>query len=52
MAQVEINNMRDLTNTGIQELHLILHNMRIYGVSMEKRQIVIDEINKREKDEV
>ena len=40
--------MRDLTKIGIQELHLILHNMRIYGVSMKKRQIVIDEINKRE----
>jgi hypothetical protein len=39
--------MRDLTKIGIQELHLILHNMRIYGVSMKKRQLVINEINSR-----
>ena len=40
--------MRDLTKIGIQELHLILHNMRIYGVSKDKRQSDIDEIKKRE----
>jgi len=43
--------MRDLTKIGIQELHLILHNMRIYGVSNEKRKQVIDEINSRNDDE-
>ena len=39
--------MQDLTKIGTQELHLLLHNMRIYGVSMEKRQLVINEINNR-----
>ena len=38
----------ELKDKGIQELHLLLHNMRVYGVSMKKRQSVIDEINKRE----
>ena len=28
-------------------LELVLHNMRIYGVSNDKRQRVIDELNKR-----
>ena len=38
----------ELNKLDIQQLHLILHNMRIYGVSKDKRQSVIDEINKRE----
>ena len=37
----------ELNKLDIQQLHLILHNMRIYGVSNEKRQRVIDELNKR-----
>jgi len=37
----------ELKDKGIQELHLILHNMRIYGVSMEKRRKVAEEIDKR-----
>ena len=40
--------MEHLKNLGIQELHLILHNMRIYGASDDKRKKVINEINKRE----
>mgnify|MGYP003144141607 CR=1 FL=1 len=38
----------ELERLDIQQLHLILHNMRIFGTSLEKRQSVIDEIKKRE----
>jgi len=43
--------MSNLKELDIQQLHLILHNMRIYGVSMEKREQVIKEINSRTKNE-
>ena len=39
--------MIDLKTLSKEQLELILHNMRIYGVSNEKRQRVIDELNKR-----
>jgi len=41
----------ELKKLDIQQLHLILHNMRIYGVSQEKREQVIKEINSRNKNE-
>ena len=52
MAQVEINNMSklDLKNIGIQELHLLLHNMHVYHIATDKRKQVIDEINRREEE--
>jgi|TARA_R100001443_G_scaffold30435_1_gene44131 hypothetical protein len=39
--------MIDLKTLSKEQLELVLHNMRIYGVSKEKRQSVIDELNKR-----
>jgi hypothetical protein len=39
--------MIDLKTLSKQQLELVLHNMRIYGVSNDKRQRVIDELNKR-----
>ena len=39
--------MIDLKTLSKQQLELVLHNMRIYGVSNDKRQSVIDELNKR-----
>ena len=39
--------MIDLKTLSKEQLELVLHNMRIFGVSNEKRQIVIDELNSR-----
>ena len=39
--------MIDLKTLSKEQLELILHNMRIYKVSKDKRQRVIDELNKR-----
>ena len=41
--------MIDLKTLSKDQLELILHNMRIYGVSNDKRQSVIDELNRRHK---
>jgi len=39
--------MIDLKTLSKDQLELILHNMRIYGVSNDKRQSIIDELNRR-----
>ena len=39
--------MIDLKTLSKEQLELVLHNMRIYGVSNEKRQNVIDELKSR-----
>ena len=39
--------MIDLKTLSKEQLELVLHNMRIFGVSNEKRQSVIDELNSR-----
>jgi len=41
--------MIDLKTLDLQQLNLILHNMRIYGVSKDKQDRIIKEINKRNK---
>jgi len=35
---------------NLENLHWLLHTMNVYHVSVDKRQQVIDEINKREKE--
>jgi len=39
--------MIDLKTLSEEQLKLVLNNMRIYKVNKEKRQRVIDELNKR-----
>jgi len=39
--------MIDLKTLSEEQLNLVLHNMRIYGVSKDKRQGVIDELKRR-----
>ena len=39
--------MIDLKTLSKEQLQLILHNMRIYGVNKDKRQSIIDELNRR-----
>ena len=39
--------MIDLKKLDLQQLNLVLHNMKIYGVSKDKQNKVIEEINKR-----
>ena len=39
--------MIDLKTLSKEQLELVLHNMRIFEVSNEKRQSVIDELNSR-----
>ena len=39
-------NLKDKTT---QDLHWLLHTMRVYHASADKRKQVIDEINKRDK---
>ena len=39
--------MVDLKTLDKQQLELILHNMRIYGVNKDKLQSIIDELNRR-----
>jgi hypothetical protein len=41
--------MIDLKTLDLQQLNLILHNMKIYNVSKEKQDRIIKEINKRNK---
>ena len=41
--------MIDLKTLDLQQLNLILHNMKIYGVSKDKQDKIIEEINKRNK---
>ena len=41
--------MIDLKTLDLQQLNLVLHNMKIYNVSKEKQDKVIEEINKRNK---
>ena len=36
-----------LKDKSLQDLHWLLHNMRTYNVSMDKRKQVINEINNR-----
>ena len=43
--------MIDLKTLSKQQLELVLHNMRIYGVSQEKRDKVVNELNSRNKNE-
>ena len=40
--------MIDLKTLDLQQLNLVLHNMRIYGVSKDRQDRVINEINSRE----
>jgi hypothetical protein len=40
-----MEHLKDLDNN---QLNLILHNMRVYNVSREKQQQVINELKKRE----
>ena len=40
--------MIDLKTLSIEQLNLVLHNMRVYGVSDDKRNKVINELNSRE----
>jgi hypothetical protein len=41
--------MIDLKTLDLQQLNLVLHNMKIYNVSKDKQDKVIEEINKRNK---
>jgi len=41
--------MIDLKTLDLQQLNLVLHNMKIYNVSKDKQNKVIEEINKRNK---
>ena len=36
-------------NQRIQQLNLLIHNCNIYGISNEKKQVYIDELNRLEK---
>tara|TARA_R100000700_G_C3128047_1_gene114350 strand:+ start:585 stop:728 length:144 start_codon:yes stop_codon:yes gene_type:complete len=40
--------MIDLKTLSVEQLNLVLHNMRIYGVSDDKRNKVINELKSRE----
>ena len=40
--------MIDLKTLSKEQLELVLHNMRIYGVSDDKRNKVINELKSRE----
>jgi len=40
--------MIDLKTLDLQQLNLVLHNMRIHGVSKDRQDRVINEINSRE----
>tara|TARA_R100001510_G_C7641180_1_gene198803 strand:- start:531 stop:668 length:138 start_codon:yes stop_codon:yes gene_type:complete len=42
--------MIDLKTLSIEQLNLVLHNMRIYRVDIEKQNKVIEEISKRKKE--
>ena len=40
--------MVDLKTLTIEQLHLVLHNMQVYGVNFEKRKKILDELASRE----
>ena len=40
--------MIDLKTLSNDQLHLVLHNMHVYGVDFEKRKKIIDELASRE----
>jgi len=40
-------NKLNLKDKTLQDLHWLLHTMRVYHASADKRKQVIDEINKR-----
>ena len=40
--------MIDLKTLTIEQLHLVLHNMQVYGVNFEKRKRILDELASRE----
>jgi len=40
-------NKLNLKDKTLQDLHWLLHTMRVYHASVDKRKQVIDEINKR-----
>tara|TARA_Y100000593_G_C4219074_1_gene290835 strand:- start:41 stop:169 length:129 start_codon:yes stop_codon:yes gene_type:complete len=40
--------MIDLRTLSIEQLHLVLHNMQVYGVDFEKRKKILDELASRE----
>ena len=41
--------MIDLKTLSEEQLKIVLNNMRVYKVSKDKRQSVIDELNRRHK---
>ena len=43
--------MIDLKTLSKEQLELVLHNMRIYGVNKEKRNKVMTELKSRNKNE-
>ena len=42
--------MIDLKTLTIEQLHLVLHNMQVYGVKQEIKQKYIDELESRSKE--
>ena len=40
--------MIDLKTLSVDQLHLVLHNMQVYGVDFEKRKKILDELASRE----
>ena len=40
--------MIDLKKLTIEQLHLVLHNMQVYGVDFEKRKKILNELASRE----
>ena len=40
--------MIDLKTLTTEQLHLVLHNMQVYGVDIDKRKKVINELASRE----
>ena len=41
--------MIDLKTLSEEQLKIVLNNMRVYKVSKDKRQSVVDELNRRHK---
>ena len=40
--------MIDLKTLTIEQLHLVLNNMQVYGVDFDKRKKILDELASRE----
>ena len=40
--------MIDLKTLSVEQLNLVLHNMQVYGVDLEKRKKILDELASRE----